>query len=479
MSLKEKAMRGLFWSLADKIFNRLGFLAVTLYIAKEIGPEAFGLVGMLTIFILIADSAVNNGFSQALVQRSNSLTEADTSTTFYINLLWGLVIYLILYFSAPLISEFYNEQRLVDISRVLFLIIVINSLSVVVRAKLLIKVDFKTQTLASFISVVLSSICAIALTAKDYGYWAYVSLLLLNSIFLTLTLWFFVRWHPKFIFNKSSFKKIFSFGSNLMLAGFISTLSNNLYIVIVGRYFNSSSVGYFNQANNLTNFLHTLVSSTVQNVTYPLLTSLKEEQERLLQFYRQLISFTAYVSLPVFLGFSVISDTFVLLFLGEAWLPVSPILQILCFAKAVLPITALNMNIINAIGRSDLFLKVDIIKFPLTLAGLFIGVNFGLKGVAMAVLIVSIISYFINSYFPGKVIGIGAVQQFKLIQKYLYSSLAMVVIVSFIKIDALWLDLIFSIVSGACVYILILFFMKDNVTRLMFYEVKRKFKSGI
>ena len=463
MSLKQKAIKGFAWSLADKLVNQLGYLLVTIFLARIIGPESFGLIGMLTIFMLLAESVISNGFSAALVQRSNQVTPEDESTVFYINMAWGVAMYILLYFSAPFIADFYKAPQLIDISRLLFVVIIINSLVVVVRAKLTINIDFKSQTIASTIATLLSAVVGVYLAQLGYDYWAFVWMLVIKSALNALLIWLLCRWLPQFIFSVESFKRLFKFGSNLMIAGFVATFVNNLYIALIGRYFNATQVGYFTQANNLSNNLYLMLSSTLQGVTYPILTSIKDERERLVSIYKQLISITLLVSLPLLVGLAAVSDEVVLLFLGEEWLSVAPVLSILCFARAITPISAINMNILNAIGRSDLFLKVDLSKLPMTLAALLISVPYGIEAVAWAMVATSAIAFFINAYFPGKLFGFGSWPQLKAAIKYIIAAVIMYVVVKWLQLETvLWLVLAAKIFLGLLLYPLLLVIMRDR-----------------
>lgn len=463
MSLKQKALHGFAWSLADKLINQLGYLIVTIYLARLIGPESFGLIGMLTIFMLLAESVISNGFSAALVQRSNQVTPEDESTVFYINMAWGVAMYILLYFSAPFIAQFYKAPQLIDISRLLFVVIIINSLVVVVRAKLTINIDFKSQTIASTIATLLSGVVGIYLAQLGYDYWAFVWMLVVKSALNALLIWLLCRWLPQFIFSVESFRRLFKFGSNLMIAGFVATFVNNLYIALIGRYFNATQVGYFTQANNLSNNLYLVLSSTLQGVTYPILTSVKEDRERLVSIYKKLISLTMLVSLPLLIGLAAVSHEVVLLFLGEEWLPVAPVLSILCFARAITPISAINLGILNAIGRSDLFLKVDLSKLPMTLAALIISVPYGVEAVAWSMVATSAIAFFINAYFPGKLFGFGGWSQLKVAAKYIIAAAIMYVAVSQLELEVvLWLGLIVKISVGMLLYPLLLVIMRDQ-----------------
>lgn len=430
--------------------------------------------------MLLAESVVSGGFTQALVQKSQSMTEADASTIFYVNMLWGIAMYVLLFFAAPAIAAFYKQPLLIDISRVLFLVILINSFSIVARAKLTINIDFKSQAIAGTFATVFSAIVALYMAAEGYGIWALVGLILSKALFLNLGLWFFCHWHPKLIFSVQSFKELFKFGSNLMLAGLGATLLNNLYIALIGRYFNATSVGYFTQGTNLSNFLSGFIRSTLQGVTYPIMTSIKEDTTRLVAVYKQLISITMLVSLPLLVGFSAVADTFVLLFLGEKWLPTVPVLVALCLARTVTPISAINMNILNAIGRSDLFLKVDLSKYPMALGGFFIGINYGIEGVAWAMVCTSFVSFFVNAYFPGKFFGFGGIAQLRVAYKYIIAVIIMFFTVSTVGFEGqLWLTLIAKIALGAVIYPAALILMRDAFLLRNLSTVSRQVKTRL
>jgi O-antigen/teichoic acid export membrane protein len=435
-----------------------------------IGPKSFGLIGMLTIFMLLVESVISNGFAQALIQRSRQLTENDTSTIFYVNLIWGILMYLLLYFCAPLIADFYNQPELIGISRLLFIMIIINSLTVVARAKLTIDLDFKSQAIANTFATLLSSIIGIYLALEGYGYWSLVWMLVTKSIFNSLGLWFFCRWIPKLLFSLDSFKSLFKFGSNLMLAGLVATFVNNLYVALIGRYFNATQVGYFTQATNLSNNVSGLISSTLQGVTYPIMTSIKEDRDRLTDIYIQLVSVTMLFSLPFMIGFAAIAPEFIHLTLGDEWLAAVPVLVALCFARAITPISAVNMNILNAIGRSDLFLKIDLSKLPLTLGALFIALPYGINGLAWAMVCTSFIAFFINAYYPGKLFGFGGIKQLKVGYKYIVACLVMYGAVKSINLSSEIIEVVIKIIVGAFSYFISLVVLKD---KFLFQQFRR------
>lgn len=250
-----------------------------------------------------------------------------------------------------------------------------------------------------------------------------------------------------------------------------------MILVLVGRYFSATSVGYFTQATNLTNALSGVVSSTLQGVTYPIMTSIKDDKERLVNIYKQLISITMLVSLPLFVGFAAVAENFVNIFLGSEWVATIPLLIALSFARVITPISAINMNILNAIGRSDLFLKVDLSKLPMTLVALFIALPFGIKALAWSMVCTSAIAFFINAYYPYKLFDFGPIKQLKIAFNYIIASVVMYLVLIFINLNSVALELMVKIVVGTVVYILFLWLIKDEYFLKIVREVMMKIKS--
>lgn len=459
-NLKKAAIKGVAWSLFDKIINQAGSFALLVYLSRVLSPADFGLIAMLAIFLAVAQSLIDSGFSQALIQKSNSVTEDDLSTVFYINLGISLLLYVLLYILAPLIADFYHQPELVNLSRVLFLVFIVNAIAIVPRCKLLIAIDFKTQGLINSASMVLSAIVCIYMIDGGYGYWALVGLNLAKSLINSILLVTLSKWHPKLLFSKNSFKKLFSFGSHLLIAGVIATVVSNLYSILIGRYFNATQVGYFQQGFNYTNILSTTLSSVIQGVTYPVMTSIQEDKKRLVQVYVKVMGIVTLATFPVFVGFAAISEEFVLIFLGDKWQPIIPVLILLSFARLITPISSLNLNILKARGRSDLFLKTDLSKLPMTVIALFIAIPYGITGVAIAQLITTFVSFFINAYYPGKLFGFGVKEQVKQLYPVAIASVIMYLSIIFITFDSLLISLLIKILVGGVVYASVCWLLK-------------------
>ncbi|AVO40460.1 lipopolysaccharide biosynthesis protein [Simplicispira suum] len=461
MPLKHQALRAFGWSLSDKLINQLGYLAVTVYLARLIGPDSFGFIGMLTIFMLLADSVVSGGFLSALVQRSGQVTEDDACTVFWVNFGWGGAMYAVLYVAAPWIAQFYRQPQLTAIARVLFLVVIINTFTVVVRAKLTIALDFKSQAIANTIATLLSSALAVLMAQRGYGYWALVWLMVSKSLLASAGIWWFCRWLPKWRFSRASFAALFGFGSKLMLAGFVATIVNNLYVALIGRFYNATQVGFYTQATNLSNYLYQFIASSLQGVTYPIMTSIKEDRERLVSIYKQLISLTMLICLPMLIGFSAVAADFISIFLGTEWQPAVPVLVALCVARTVTPISAINMNILNAMGRSDIFLKIDLMKLPVTLSALYFAIPYGIEGIAWASVVTSFIAFFINAYYPGKMFGFGGLEQIRIAIPYIVATVIMYSVLSLLPQMPSIVALAGKIFVGVMIYGAVLWMLGD------------------
>ena len=461
-SLKTTAIKGVVWSLFDKLINQAGSFVLLIYLSRILSPSDFGLIAMLAIFLAVAQSLIDSGFSQALIQKSKKATEGDFSTVFYVNLVVSLLLYCLLYMSAPAIASFYHQPELTDLSRVLFVVVIVNAIALVPRAKLVIAIDFKSQGLINSASMIVGAIVAVYMINDGFGYWSLVGMSLIKSVTSALLLITFSRWKPKWVFSITSFKNLFSFGSNLLIAGIIATTVQNLYSVLIGRNFNAMQLGYFQQGFNYTNILSSTLSSVIQGVTYPVMTSIQEDKGRLVSVYVKVMGVVTLVTFPVFVGFAAISEEFVLIFLGEKWAPIIPILTILSFARLITPMSSLNLNILNARGRSDLFLKTDLSKLPMTIIALLIAVQYGIFAVAIAQLITVFIAFFINAYYPGKLFGFGAKAQLIQIFPVAIASLIMYLSIIFINFDSIEIQMFTKIVAGGSVYIALCWFF--NIT---------------
>jgi len=458
-NLKRKAVRGVMWTLADKVLSQLITFIVVILLARKLAPEDFGLIGMLAIFLLVAESLINSGFSQALIQKKNRAGR-DYSTVFITNLVLSIFLYAALSCGSPYIAEFYNSPELEKIAKFSFLVLIINALCIVPDTKLAIELNFKAKAKVNFISNVLASILALYMAYAGYGVWAIVAQQIARAVSRAVLLYSVSRWKPSAKFSKSSFLGLFGFGSNLLIAGIVATIVNNLQALLIGKYFGAKDVGYYMQGQRLSAILAGTVTTSIQGVTYPIMTSLQDDQDRLIKIYKKVVAMTAFISFPVMIGMAIIAEPFVRVFLTDKWLPAVPVIQWLCLASALMPINGVHLNILNAVGRSDLFLKVDLIKLPINLAALMLAIPYGIEGVAIGLCVSRVIAFFINAYYPKKLYGYGAIKQLHDLLPIIVCLFPMVVISKVVNIDSDVLQLIFLISFSTLSYSLMAYLLK-------------------
>jgi O-antigen/teichoic acid export membrane protein len=454
-SLKHKAITSIAWNSIDKFVVQGIAFVISIILARILMPADYGLIGMLAIFLAFSELFVGSGFSMALIQKSDR-TDVDYSTIFHFNLVIGIISYTILFLSAPLIAQFFHAPQLVPLARILSLSIIINSLSIVQQTRLSIQLDFKTQAIISLVAVATSGLIGILLAYKGFGVWSLVGQILSAASIKTISLFCFNKWVPLITFNISSFKQLFSFSSNILGASLIASIVNNLYSILIGKMFTVRDLGYYTKARQYPEVISSTLSTILQGVTFPILASLQNDREKMVSVYGRLMRMVVFFVVPVLTLSAILAEPFIRFFLTEKWMPVVPLMQWLCFARLITPISSLNMNVLNAIGRSDLFFKVDISKLPLTVAALIITVPLGLTAVVIGHFVTSFICFFINAYYPGKLFGFGALRQFKemmpVICATLIMSAAVLGTITFLPSD--FLKLITGLLLGAIIYLL-------------------------
>lgn len=409
-SLKQKTVKGVLWSSLER-FSVQGILFVVMIImARMLTPNDYGLVGMLAVFIAVSQSLVDSGFSQALIRKQDR-TETDNSTIFYFNIIVGFILYGLLFTLAPFIADFYNEPQLIAITRVIGLSVLFNSLVVVQRALLTIKIDFKTQAKAALTAAIISGVLGIWMAASGYGVWSIVVQQLANLGINTLLLWILSHWRPSLTYSWKSFNELFGFGSKLMVSGLIETIYRNIYLIVIGRIFSAADLGYYTRAHQFTDFPSSNVSGIIQRVTYPILCSIQNENERLSDVYRRFLRLSAFIVFPLMMGLAAVAEPLVLVLLKEQWLFAATLISIICFSMMWYPIHSINLNLLQVKGRSDLFLKLEIYKKIVGIIILCITLPMGLIAMCVGSFFSSMIALVINTYYTGKLINVGFLRQ--------------------------------------------------------------------
>lgn len=454
-SLKHKTLRGTVWSSIERFSVQGVSFVVMIIMARILTPDDYGLVAMLTIFIAISQSLVDSGFSNALIRKQDR-DETDNSTVFYFNIGVGILLYLILFLCAPLISRFYDEPLLTPITRVISLSVLINSLVVVQRAILTSSIDFKTQAKASMSAAIISGVVGITMAYTGYGVWSIVWYQLTNLTVNAVLLWLLSRWRPRWLYSWRSFRELFGFGSKLAVSGILDTLYNNIYLIVIGKIFSASDLGYYTRASQFAQFPSSNLTGIISRVTYPVLCTMQDDLPRLRDVYRRFLRLSAFIIFPLMIGLAAVAKPLILILLREQWAFSIILLQIICFSMMWFPIHAINLNLLQVRGRSDLFLKLEIIKKLIGVTILCITVPMGLIAMCVGSIFSSIICLVVNTHYTGKLIQVGFLTQMRDLLPTLAYSLATGVFVFWLVsiLPHLWLQLSAGIISGIIFFLL-------------------------
>jgi O-antigen/teichoic acid export membrane protein len=404
MTLAQKTITGIIWNFAEQIGRRGIGVVITLLLARFLVPADYGLVAMMAVFLAVAASLMDSGFKQALI-RLQKAKQVDFNTAFYANLCLGTLSYFLLFLAAPFIADFYNEPRLTTLIRVAGLSIPINAFQVVQVAILSRDLNFKAQLQATIPAGIISGGIAVGLAYAGLGVWALIVQMHLAALITTVFLWWIQGWRPTLEVSRQSLGNMYNFGYKLFLSGLLDTIFQNIYVIVIAKMFTASIAGHYFFANKLKDLVLQQFVSSIQNVTYPALASLQADNKRLKEGYRKVIQVTTFVLFPAMLFLAALAEPLFKVLLPEKWLPAIAYLQLMCIAGVMYPLHSINLNILQVKGRSDLFLYLEIIKKIMAVIILVVSFKYGVTGILIGQVIVSIIAYVPNSYFSAKLIN--------------------------------------------------------------------------
>ena len=417
-SLKHKTVKGVGWSFIDNLSSSGITFLVGLVLARLLTPSEYGIMAILTIFIAVSNSIVDSGFSNALIRKTDA-KQVDYNTVFLFNLVVSGLLYVVLFFAAPSISVFFKEPLLVEVMRVIGWVLVINALAIIPRTLFVKEVNFKTQTKVSLIASISSGVVGISMALAGMGVWSLVGQQLSRQLLNTLFLWIYCKWRPVWEFSIQSFKELFGFGSKLLLSGLLDTVFKEIYSLVIGRCYTSAQLGQYTRANQFNQIFSSNLTTVIQRVSYPVLSA-----------YRKVIKSTMLISFACMLGLAAVAKPLIILLIGEKWLPAVGFLQIICFSGMLYPLHAINLNILQVKGRSDLFLKLEIIKKIIAVGPLVLGVLFSIEYMLWGSVCTSFIAYFLNSYYSANLINYPTKEQIK--------DILPTFLVSFVTATAMW-----------------------------------------
>lgn len=399
-SLKKQAVRGVGWSFADSMLGQGITFIVGLVLARLLSPDEYGLIGIITIFITVFNSIVDSGFSNALI-RKNDATDKDYNTMFLVNMGISVVLFGLMFLCAPFIAQFFARPELTALCRVMGIVVVINALSIVQNTVLTKRLDFKTKTKASFISSIASGVVGIVMAYSGYGVWALVGQQISRQLLNTICLWIFNRWFPNFTFSIDSFREMWKFGWKLLVSAMIDQTWTEIYQVVIGKCYTPATLGLYTRARQFTSICSSNLTSIIQRVSYPTLSKMQDDKARLKNGYKRVIKITMLVTFTLMLGLAGCAKSLILVLIGEQWIGCVPILQIICFSGMQYPLHALNLNMLQVQGRSDLFLRLEIIKKCIAVIPLIMGVFIGIYWMLIGSVITGIFSLYLNAYYSG------------------------------------------------------------------------------
>ncbi|MGN0558014.1 MAG: lipopolysaccharide biosynthesis protein [Acutalibacteraceae bacterium] len=442
------------WRFAERCAAQGVSFIVSVVLARILVPEDYGLIALVTVFTSILQVFIDSGLGTSLIQKKDA-DDTDFSTVFYFNMFFCVLLYAALFFCAPLIAQFYSKSQLTPVIRVLGLTLIISGLKNVQQAYVSRKMIFKKFFFATLGGTVISAAAGIALAVFGMGVWALVAQGLINSVIDTLILWFTVKWRPKKVFSFARLKGLFSFGWKILCSRLLETVYQDIRQLIIGKMYSSSDLAFYNRGKQLPNLVITNINASIDSVLLPVMSNAQDDKDNLKRMVRRSIMTSTYVIMPLMMGLAACAEPLVELLLTEKWLPCVPFLRIFCITYMFYPIHTANLNAIKAMGRSDLFLRLEIIKKIVGIVLLASTMWFGVMAMAYSLLVSSVLSQIINTSPNKKLLNYSYTEQLKDIMPGMLLSVFMGITVYFIGFLPLPLLplLVIQVSAGAVIYI--------------------------
>lgn len=465
-SLKDKTIKGVGWSAIDNVAQFGVTFVVGIILARLLSPDDYGLVGIIAIFTNVCRVLINYGFTSALI-RKKDVTEDDYSTIFVVNLVMSVSLYLIIFLCSPLIARFFAREELVLLTRISSLSLIIGALALVQQTRLTKRIDFKTQTKITIIASISSGVVGIAMALLGCGVWSLVAQGLVATTMRTVFLWVYNHWAPSLRFSKTSFNELFGFGWKLMLSSLLDGVWKELYQVVVGKFYSPAALGQYTRAKHFSQLFSNNLTEVIQRVSYPVLSDIQDDKSRMVSAYRRIIKTTMYVTLICMFVLGAVSEPLLYCMIGPKWHEAALFLPLICISGSFYPLQAINLNMLQVQGRSDIFLGLEIIKKIIGIGPLCVGIFVGIMPMLYVNIGASIIYYFLNSAYSGKLIGYSTWDQLKDIAPSYGVAIVLALSVYFLKYlpISFWVILPLQAVVG-----ILVFFVINKMANLEEYE---------
>lgn len=411
-SLKDKTVKGVAWSGIDNVAQFGVSFLVSIVLARLLSPDDYGLIGIITIFTAICTAIINGGFTTALIRKKDA-TDDDYNTAFIVNLGISLLLYVVIYLCSPFIAGFFHREELVALTQVSSLGMIIGALGLVQQTRLTKRIDFKSQTKITIIASVVSGIVGIVMALIGFGVWSLVAQNLISQGLRTILLWVANKWVPQLRFSSESFNELFGFGWKMMVGGVLDTVWKELYQVVVGKFYSPATLGQYTRAKQFSTLFSSNLTTVIQRVTYPVLSTIQDDKERMVAAYRKIIKTTMFVTAISMFFLGAISEPLLYCLIGPKWHEAAIYLPLICITGSTYPLHAINLNMLQVQGRSDLFLCLEVVKKIIGIAPITICIFYGILPMLYTSILTTIIAYFLNSYYPGKILGYSSLMQIR------------------------------------------------------------------
>lgn len=477
-TIKKRFLLGVSWTFIHNIIVRGLGLVFTILLARILSPDEYGLIGMLSIFIALSQVFVESGITEALIQKTDCSAE-DYSTAFVFNVGISVLMYMILYMGAPLIADFYHSPELSLLTRVLSLNILIGAFTIVQKAQLTRKMDFRSLAIVSISGVVIGGVIGLILALNGWGVWSLVAQTLFGSFTCFIIYPFFSKWNPHFLCSWNSFRHLWKYGSKMVMTGILNVIIMNISAILIGRLYNRNQVGYFTRGQGFAELPASLFLSVLSSVSFPVLCEFQSDRNRQIEIYKRILYNSVMFIFPVIILVALLSKPLVIILLTEKWLPCVSIMQILLLGRMFMPIGATHTCLLRSIGDTTTYMKLYFIDGPLTILGIIIAAPLGVEAMAYAILITSIIMYIITSFVIGRIFGYGIMAQLYDWRRIFYSLALMVigVLVVINVIDNAFLQILVGSLCGMIIYFLCCNFLNIIDKDLIFQINKLRTKN--
>lgn len=475
-SLKDKTVKGTFWSAADTFLAQGVTFVVGIVLARLLSPEEYGLIGIVTIFTTVMLGVVDSGFSNALIRKKDA-TNDDYNTLFIFNLAVSVVMFALLFVGAPWIARFFERPQLVELVRVMGILLIFQALSIVQNTILTKRIDFKTKAKASVTSAVSSGVIGIGMALAGFGVWSLVAQQLSRQLIYSVLLWIFNKWWPKLKVSVESLKYMWGFGWKLLVSGLLDNIWKEIYQVIVGKFYSPATLGQYTRSKQYASIFSSNLTGIVQRVSYPVLSEIQDDKQRMISGYRRIIKITMFVTAGLMIPLGAVAEPLIYCLIGPQWHEAATFLPLICVSMSLYPLHSINLNMLQVQGRTDIFLYLEIAKKVLAIGPICLGIFASIYWMLVGTIITGIISFFLNSYYTGKRLGYSSWMQLKDVAPSYGIAFVVAVAVYFLKNLPLsnWIILPLQLLVGTTVF----FVLNERVKLGEYAEVKEIAKDFI